>query len=89
MPLSLHKTFKYRDSVLRELARHGVIPRKHTPPEQVRDFVNDLYLIEIRSLRKQLRAGVIAKKDYAGRVEKLRNRYPILSLPIHYWTESD
>lgn len=81
--------FKYRETVLNELARHGIVPRDDTSPELIRDFINDLYLIEIRSLRTQMRAGLILKKDYATRVDMLRNRYPILSLPIHHWIESD
>ena len=80
--------FKYRETVLKELARHGVIPRNHTNPEIIHEFVNNLYLIEIRSLRKRLRAGLFRKHDYAKRVEQLRRRYPILSLPIRHWTEN-
>jgi hypothetical protein len=80
-------TFKYRDSVLAELARHGVEPREDTPPELVHDYVNDLYLYEIRMLRRRMRAGQIAKHDYANHVKQLRNRYTVLSLPIRYWTE--
>jgi len=72
---------------LEELARHGVIPLGDTPPETAHQFVNDLYIFEIRSLKKQLLAGEIPKSDYSNRVEMLRNRYPILSLPIHFWTE--
>jgi len=79
--------FKYRNSVLAELARHGVEPREDTPPELVHDFVNDLYVYEIRALRRKQRAGQIPKIDYADHVKELRRRYPILSLPIQYWTE--
>lgn len=78
---------KYRQSVLAELARHGVRPTAETPVELVREFVNDLYLIEIRSLRDRFRAGLIAKNDYASEVERLRNRYPVLSLPARHWVE--
>ena len=80
-------TIKYRQSVLAELARHGVQPTGETPVEMVREFVNDLYLIEIRSLRDRLRAGLIPKGDYAREVERLRNRYPVLSLPARHWVE--
>jgi hypothetical protein len=81
--------FKYRESVLAELARHGICPREETPPELVREFVNDLYVYEIRALRKKLRAGLIPKDQYAAQVVELRKRYPILSLPVRFWTESD
>jgi hypothetical protein len=78
---------KYRESVLNELARHGVAPRADTPPELIRDFINDLYVYEIRALRAKLKAGHFPKRDYAGRVDELRRRYPILSLPVNHWTE--
>lgn len=78
---------KYRESVLAELARHGVSPTAETPVELVREFVNDLYLIEIRSLRDRFRAGLVAKTDYAREVEQLRNRYPVLSLAVRHWVE--
>ena len=79
--------FNYRKSVLGELARHGIIPRSDTPPEFVHEFVNDLYLIEIRSLKQRMLAGEIRRVDYSKRVEELRNRYPILSLPLRFWVE--
>jgi hypothetical protein len=78
---------KYRESVLKELARHGVIPLDRTPPELVHQFVSDLHLFEIRRLKQQLLAGKIEKKDYASIVEALRRRYPILSLPVRHWVE--
>ena len=81
-------SFKYRDTVLSELARHGAIPCEDTPPELVHEFINDLYRFEIRALRRQMKAGLIVKSDYAQNVERLRERYPILSLPVRFWTES-
>ena len=81
--------FKYRDTVLSELARHGVIPRHDTPPDLVHGFVTDLHLFEIRRLKKQMLAGQIRKRDYAKTVEALRARYPILSLPARYWIEDE
>jgi len=79
--------FKYRDAVLDELARHGIVPRDDTPPDLIREFVNELYLIEIRSLRTNLKSGLIQKADYYGEVDALRKRYPILSLPVRFWAE--
>ena len=79
--------FKYRDIVLAELCRYGVKPRPDTPPDLVREFINDLYVIEIRALRDQVRAGVIRKQDLASRVKELRKRYFLLSVPIQEWTE--
>lgn len=72
-----------------ELARHGVRPGPDTPPEIVREFINDLYVYEIRSLREKMRAGLIEKREYASYVDRLRRRYPILSLPINKWREAE
>jgi hypothetical protein len=80
--------FKYRTSVLSELARHGVVPRADTPPELIREFINDLYVYEIRALKASLKKGQFPKSEYAGRVEHLRRRYPILSLPIAHWIDA-
>lgn len=79
--------FEYRVRVLEELSGHGIIPGDDTPPELIHDFVNALYLFEIRRLRDRLKAGLITKADYAPQVEALRNRYPILSLQTRFWTE--
>ena len=46
--------FKYRESVINQLLTHGIRPDEMTPPELVRDFINDLYLFEIRALKKKL-----------------------------------
>lgn len=78
---------KYRDSVLSEMARHGIAPRADTPPELIREFINDLYVYEIRALRASLKARQFPQSEYAGRVKQLRQRYPILSLPVNHWTE--
>jgi hypothetical protein len=77
--------YSYRKEVLQELARHGVTPHSETPPELVRGFINDLYVYEIRAIKKRLQGGEIARADYAARIEELRDRYPILSLPLRYW----
>jgi len=81
--------YKYRDTVLAELARHGVNPRDDTPPELAYQFVTDLHLFEIRKLKREMLAGKIPKLDYAKTVEALRKRYPVLSLPVRYWIEDD
>jgi hypothetical protein len=81
--------FRYRETVLRELARHGIIPRDDTPPELAHQFVTDLHLFEIRRLKKQMLAGEIPKDEYAKTVEALRKRYPILSLPVRFWIEGE
>lgn len=80
-------TYRFKPTVIEQLNRHGIMPTDETSPEEIREFINDLYLIEIRNLRKCLLDGNIRKADYAGEVLKLRNRYPILSLPIQFWLE--
>jgi hypothetical protein len=79
-------TFVYRDSVLEELSRHGVQPAGDTPPELLHSYLNDLYRYEIRALKSRLNAGLIPRNDYAAHVSRLRERYPLLSLPLRFWT---
>ncbi|HKV39613.1 MAG TPA: hypothetical protein VJX67_10395 [Blastocatellia bacterium] len=79
--------FNYRQSVVDQLICHGVIPTRETPPEVVHDFINDLYRVEIRALRDRLLRGMIPRNEYAARVALLRDRYPVLALPIRFWTE--
>jgi hypothetical protein len=78
-------TFLYDDDILTELARHGLVPRPHTPPAFLRDAVRELYKYEIRRLREALLAGRVAKRDYASEVIRLRQRYPLLSIPVDAW----
>jgi hypothetical protein len=81
--------FKYREMVIHHLLSHGIRPDATTPPELVRDFINGLYLYEIRKLKSHLQNGLIAQKDYAGAVLSLRNRYPVLGIPLQFWTDED
>ena len=82
--------FNYNRGVLEALAAHGLVPRPDTPPHMLRDAVRDLYRFEIRRLRSSLLAGHIAKRDYASHVVMLRQKYPLLSLPLELWeTEAD
>ncbi len=78
--------YVYDPRVLEALAGHGLKPLPTTPPQQLRDAVRDLYKYEIRRLRSDLLARRFARQDYAGRVVELRRRYPLLSLPVEYWT---
>jgi hypothetical protein len=78
-------TYSYRPRVLDELARHGLSPLPATSPQQLRDVVRDLYKYEIRRLRDARLAGRIPKHDYAAHVVRLRERYPLLSLPLESW----
>jgi hypothetical protein len=66
----------------------GVHPLDATSRERVREFVNDLYTLELRRLRARMLRGDFPKREYAGRVELLRRRrYWILSLPIDQWSD--
>ena len=72
--------FEYQTDVLQELLRHGVRPTGHTRPELVREFVRDLYRLEIRALRSRLLRKEFPRAEYSARVEALRNKYPVLAL---------
>ena len=77
----------YRVTVLEQLLVHGVRPTEHTPPQLVRDYVRDLYKYEIRRLRERYLRRDFPKIEYAGRVDDLRRRYPVLALLPHEFIE--
>ena len=77
--------YQYHPWVLEALAQHGARPAPSTPPELLRDFVNDLYRYELRRLRDALLGGAFPKAEYYGRVVALRRRYPLLSLKPLQW----
>jgi hypothetical protein len=79
--------FRYRQAVLDELTRHGLMPRPETPPQQLRDAISDLYRYEIRKLRDRCRAGEFSTRELPARVVELRKRYMLLSLPVVHWTD--
>lgn len=76
----------YRPEVLEELARHGLRPAAHTEPQLLRDAMRDLYKYEIKRLKARLLAREFAKSEYANKVIELRRRYPLLSVPLDFWT---
>ena len=78
-------TYRYRADVLAALLVHGVIPKPHTNPERVRDYVRDLYKYEIRRLRERYLRKEFPKQEYSERVDALRRRYPVLSLRAIDW----
>ena len=81
------EAIRYRADVLAHLLRHGVRPTDRTRPELVRDFVRDLYKYEIRCLRERYVRRDFPKIEYAGRVDELRRRYPVLALQAHEFVE--
>lgn len=80
-------SYRYRPEVLEALVRHGLRPTPHTPPARLREQINDLYRIEIRTLRDRCAAGEFPVAELAGRVRELRRRYLLLSVPVEHWTE--
>jgi hypothetical protein len=77
--------YHYRDDVLEELWRYGVRPGKHTPPDLVRSFINDLYRYELRRLRDQYMRREFPKREYLQRVVQVREKYPVLALRPRQW----
>ena len=75
--------------MLESLAQHGAHPKGDTPPELLREFLNDLYRYELRRLRAALLAGAFPKPEYYGRVVELRRRYPLLSIKTGQWLASE
>jgi hypothetical protein len=80
---------RFRADVLEHLLRHGVCPAAHTRPDLVRDFVRDLYKYEIRCLRARYMRRDFPKSEYAGRVDALRRRYPVLALQSREFIEPE
>ena len=70
---------------MEELQRHGLAPKPGTPPELLREQINDLYRYEIRKLRDRCRAGEFTTKELPGHVIELRRRYLLLSIPASQW----
>lgn len=86
-PVSSPPIYRYRNEVLDQLRAHGIRPKPHTPPELVREFLNDLYRYELRRLRDRLVRREFPKKEYFALVVELRNKYSLLSLRLTQWTE--
>lgn len=84
---TIRVVYRYRPEVLEALARHGLVPRPETPPQFLRDAVNDLYRHEIRRLRARLLRREFPKADYVPKVIELRGKYLLLSMPLDDWLE--
>jgi hypothetical protein len=79
-------TYQYRPEVIEALGRHGLAPRADTPPQFLRDALNDLYRYEIRRLRQRLLRKDFPKSEYVPKVVGLRAKYLLLSMPTAEWT---
>jgi hypothetical protein len=87
-----HQSYRYKQSVLDELKRFGILPQPTTDPVMIREVLNGLYVYEIRKLKEQQVAlereqGRQARKGYADKVVALKQKYPLLSLPLERWLE--
>lgn len=80
---------RLRPAVREALLDHGLRPAAATSADLLRTQVRDLYLVEIRRLRDEVRRRAFPMAEYAGRVVALRERYPLLSLPLEHWHEPD
>ena len=78
--------YTYHPKVIEELGRFGLRPRPSTAPALAKEFVNDLYRHELRTLRARLVAREIPKAGYSDRVVRLRKKYFLLSIRLALWT---
>ena len=79
----------YHPKVLEELGRFGLRPKATTPPALTKEFVNDLYRHELRTLRARFVARTIPRQGYADRVVDLRKKYFLLSIRVDLWARAD
>ena len=76
-----------RPAVAEALAGFGIVPAPGESAERLRERLNDRYLEEVRALKQRLRAGEIPRREYAGPVQSLKERYGLLGLPLPLWGE--
>jgi len=76
-----------RPQIVAELRQHGIEPAPGEGTARLRERLNDAYVAEVRRLRERQRSGAIPRREYAGHVVALRDRYPALGLPLELWEE--
>ena len=76
-----------RPAVAAELDRHGVVRGPEDSAAALRERLNDIYLIEVRRLRERQVGGEIPLREYASHVAALKERFPLLGLPLDRWEE--
>jgi len=76
-----------RPHVAEALRRHGVEPDPSATPAQLRERLNEAYLDEVRRLKQRQVSGEIPLREYATHVERLREGFPLLALPLALWSE--
>lgn len=80
---------RLRAAVREALARHGLAVEEGDTPVAIKERLNDLYLADVRRLKARQRAGEIPLRDYASHAQALKERYPLLGLPLEAWTDPD
>lgn len=83
---NLAMAFEYQPEILEQLLTHGVRPCPTTRPALVFRFLGELYRYELRRLKALRAARAFPPAEYGGRVIDLRKRYPLVSVPVKYWT---
>ena len=78
-----------RASVRAALAGQGLAVADADTPALLKERLNDLYLEEVRRLKARQRAGEIPLCDYAAHAQALKERFPLLGLPLEMWTEPE
>ena len=81
--------YTYHPKVSEDLGRFGLRPRPTTPPALAKEFVNDLYRYELRTLRARLVARKIPRQGYSDRVIELRKKDFLLSIRLDLWAKAD
>jgi hypothetical protein len=76
-----------RPRVRAELAQHHIEPGPSETPDQLRERLRDLYLVEVRKLRDRRRAGDLPGSEFARATQQLKDRYPLLGFPVNLWEE--
>jgi hypothetical protein len=76
-----------RPAVREALAGHGLAIAPDDTPAILRERLNDVYLAEVRALRERQVKGEIPRREYAGHVAALRDRFPLLGLPLELWED--
>jgi len=78
---------RLRPAIAADLTRHGIDAGPDDTPETLRERLNDRYLEDVRRLKALRTAGAIPLREYAARVQVLKESYPLLGLPARLWVE--
>jgi hypothetical protein len=78
---------KLTEAARAELVRCGVVPGPEEEPAALRIRLNERYLEEVRALKQRQHSGEIPIAEYAGHVDLLRRRFPLLGTALDRWTE--